>query len=199
MLNGVNLYLIGMMGVGKTTIGQPLARHFGYQFVDTDHFIERATGQSISTIFAQSGEAIFRQLETATLAEVSARTCKVIATGGGIVLKRENWSFLRHGVIIWLDVPVEVLQNRLRHDANRPLLHHDDLRENLIELLNERQALYAQADIRIRVAQTDTAEQVVQRTIAAIADACEQKRQLDQHLERLNAEVPFQLHDPNKN
>lgn len=199
MLNGVNLYLIGMMGVGKTTIGQLLAQHFDYQFIDTDHFIEQATRQSIPTIFEQSGEAVFRQLETATLAEVCARTHKVIATGGGIVLKRENWSFLRHGVIIWIDVPIDVLRSRLQNDSTRPLLQHQDLYEKLTQLWNDRQALYAQADIRITVAQTDSVDQVARKTIEAIAQKCDEKRQLDQQTERLNAEMPFQLHSPEAN
>ncbi|MBW4419750.1 MAG: shikimate kinase [Myxacorys californica WJT36-NPBG1] len=199
MLNGVNLYLIGMMGSGKTTIGKLLAQHFDYQFIDTDQFIEQATRQSIPAIFDQSGESVFRQLETATLAEVCARTNKVIATGGGIVLKRENWSFLRHGVIIWIDVPIEVLRSRLQNDSARPLLQHQDIHEKLTQLLIERQALYAQADIKIAVAQTDTANQVARKTIDAIAQKCEEKRQLDQQTERLNAEMPFQLHSPEAN
>ncbi|MBW4538848.1 MAG: shikimate kinase [Myxacorys chilensis ATA2-1-KO14] len=199
MLNGVNLYLIGMMGSGKTTIGRLLAQHFDYQFIDTDQFIEQATRQSIPAIFDQSGEPVFRQLETATLAEVCARTNKVIATGGGIVLKRENWSFLRHGVIIWIEVPIEVLRSRLQNDSTRPLIQHQDIHEKLTQLLSERQALYAQADIRITVAQTDTADQVARKTIDAIARKCEEKRQLDQQTERLNAEMPFQLHSPEAN
>lgn len=199
MLNGVNLYLIGMMGSGKTTIGRLLAQHFDYQFIDTDQFIEQATRQSIPAIFDQSGESVFRQLETATLAEVCARTNKVIATGGGIVLKRENWSFLRHGVIIWIDVPIDVLRSRLQNDSARPLLQHQDIHKKLTQLLIERQALYAQADIRITVTQTDTANQVARKTIDAIAQKCEEKRQLDQQTERLNAEMPFQIHSPEAN
>jgi shikimate kinase len=199
MLNGVNLYLIGMMGVGKTTIGQILAQQLGYQFIDTDEFIEQATGQSISTIFAESGEAVFRQLETATLAEVAARTNKVIATGGGIVLKRENWSFLRHGVIIWLDVPLDVLQKRLRHDSTRPLLHQENIEEKLTNLLAERQSLYAQADIRIAVAPDHDVSQVTARILTAIAEECDKKRQSDEQTKHLNLEVPFQVYSPDNN
>lgn len=192
MLNGVNLFLIGMMGVGKTTIGRLLADQLGYQFIDTDEFIEQATGQSIPTIFAESGEEIFRQLETATLSQVAARTGKVIATGGGIVLKRENWGYLRHGVIVWLDVPVEQLHKRLKHDTNRPLLQATNLSEKLSKLSSERQALYAQADIQITIGE-ETPEQVAARVMAAIAQECEKKRQMDEALDRLNAEAPFQL------
>jgi shikimate kinase len=195
MLNGVNVYLIGMMGVGKTTVGQLLADRLSYQFIDTDDFIQQATGQSIPTIFAESGEAIFRQLETATLSQVAARTNKVIATGGGIVLSRENWSYLRHGVIVWLDVPVDQLQARLESDTSRPLLQDTNLGERLTQLSADRRSLYAQADIHIAIAE-DTPEQVTARVWDAIAEACEVKRQADASTYRQNLEAPFQLEQP---
>ncbi|MCU0550460.1 MAG: shikimate kinase [Leptolyngbya sp. Prado105] len=192
MLNGVSVFLIGMMGVGKTTVGQLLAQRLNYEFLDTDEFIEQATGQSVSTIFAESGESIFRQLETATLAQVSARLRKVVATGGGIVVTPDNWSYLRHGVIIWLDLPVEQIQKRLRNDTTRPLLQQQDLAERLTQLLSERRSRYAQADIHILIQPDETPDQITERVLSAIALECDRKRQMDEVTQRLNQELPFQ-------
>jgi shikimate kinase len=192
MLNGVSVFLVGMMGVGKTTIGQLLAERLDYDFLDVDQFIEQATGQTVSTIFAESGEAIFRQLETATLSQVSARLRRVVATGGGIVLAQENWSYLKHGVIVWLDVPVEQLKDRLSQDTTRPLLQNQDLTARLSQLLEERRSRYAQADIHIQVMPDETPEQTMERIIDAIALECEKKRQTDHSTQRLNEETPFQ-------
>lgn len=192
MLNGVSVFLVGMMGVGKTTIGQLLAERLDYDFLDVDRFIEQATGQTVSTIFAESGEAIFRQLETATLSQVSARLRRVVATGGGIVLAQENWSYLKHGVIIWLDVPVEQLRERLSQDTTRPLLQNQDLTARLTQLLEERRSRYAQADIHIEVMPDETPEQITERIMNAIALECEKKRQIDNSIQRLNEDMPFQ-------
>ncbi len=192
MLKGTSVFLIGMMGVGKTTIGQLLAKQLDYEFLDVDRFIEQATGQSVSTLFAESGESIFRQLETATLSQVSARLRRVVSTGGGIVLAPENWSYLKHGVIVWLDVPLEQIQQRLSQDTTRPLLQNQVLADRLMQLFAERRSRYAQADIHIQVAPDETAEQVTQRVVDAIAQGCEKKRQIDESIQRLNQEMPFQ-------
>lgn len=187
VLKGANVFLIGMMGAGKTTIGRILADQLGYAFFDTDKFIEQATGQAISAIFAESGEAIFRQLETATLSQVSARTRKVIATGGGIVVAPENWIYLKHGVIVWLDVSIDQLQQRLKQDTTRPLL------PNLQQLQHDRAALYAQADIRIVPEPRETPSQIAARIVDAIMAECEKKRQIDAAIQRLNEDLPFQM------
>lgn len=165
-LQGTNLYLIGMMGAGKSTVGQQIAQRLDYRFFDTDSVIEQATGQAISQIFANTGEAEFRKLETQVLAELSPYTRLVISTGGGIVSQSKNWSYLRHGLIIWLNVPIEVLYQRLQQDTGRPLLQTADPLATLQLLLQERRSLYAQADLEISVAATDTPEQVVDRVLA---------------------------------
>ncbi|XGV96963.1 MAG: shikimate kinase [Leptolyngbya sp. BL-A-14] len=170
-LKGTSLYLIGMMGAGKTTIGQRLAAKLSYRFFDTDVVIEQVTGLPIRELFAQSGEADFRTLESQVLAQLSAYTRSVIATGGGIVLKRENWGHLRHGIVVWLDVPVAQLQQRLQGDRVRPLLQEPDPTAKLQTLLEQRQALYAQADVCIRYRSEETPEQLTERTIEEIKHA----------------------------
>lgn len=167
-LKGVNLYLIGMMGAGKTTIGKLLAEQLGYRFFDTDSVVESVAGQPISQIFAEEGEAAFRNLESQVLAELSAYSRLAIATGGGIVLKRENWGYLRHGIVVWLDVPIAQLQARLEGDQSRPLLQGVELSDRLETLLQERQALYAQADVRVIQQFDETPEQVAARVLDQI-------------------------------
>jgi shikimate kinase len=157
-----------MMGAGKSTIGQLLAQSLGYRFFDTDTLIERVAGQSISQIFASTGEAEFRQLETQVLAELSAYTRSVIATGGGIVSRQQNWSYLRHGIVIWLNVPLDVLYNRIKKDTTRPLLQTTDPLAKLQLLLQERRSLYAQADVEISISATDSAQQVAERMLEEI-------------------------------
>jgi len=148
-LQGLNVFLVGMMGCGKTTVGKVLAEQLKYRFFDSDLLIERVTQRSIAEIFAQEGETEFRNLETKVLSELAAQTRSVIATGGGIVLRRQNWGFLHHGVVVWLAAPVPLLVQRLQGDASRPLLQVGDLNYRLQELLSQRQALYQQADLTI--------------------------------------------------
>jgi len=163
-LKGVNLYLIGMMGVGKTTIGQRLATALGYQFFDTDQVVEQVTAHTIPQIFAQQGESGFRDLEAEVLAQISPFPRLVVATGGGIVLRPLNWSYLHHGVVIWLDAPVEVLLERLRQEADqRPLLATADLEATLRQLLEQRRPLYGQADVHVQLSRQDTLDQTVER------------------------------------
>lgn len=148
-LKKTNLYLVGMMGAGKTTIGRKLANRLGYRFLDTDALIEQSTGKPVTALFESEGEAAFREIETQVLSQVTTHTSLVVATGGGIVTQQMNWSYLHHGVVIWLDVPVPVIASRLSGDSSRPLLQGVDLSTKLTELLTARQRQYAQADIRI--------------------------------------------------
>lgn len=168
-LNGVNLYLIGMMGTGKSVTGAAIAPRLGYQFFDTDTVIEAAAGEPITEIFARQGESAFRQLETQVLAELSPYRRLVVATGGGIVTQRHNWSYLHHGIVVWLDAPAAVLQTRLAGDLGRPLLQGQDWQTKLSALLSERQALYAQADVRVVVDADDTVDAIAARTLDLVA------------------------------
>lgn len=168
LLQGVNLYLIGMMGVGKTTVGRLLAKELSYGFVDTDNVIAQATGKSINELFAQVGEAGFRQVESDVLSQVCAFTKLTISTGGGIVLRRENWGYLHHGLIVWLDASVELIYSRLAEDTTRPLLQDADLKGKLRSLLEQRTPLYSQADLHITVGEGETPEEIAKRVLEAI-------------------------------
>ena len=168
LLKGVNLYLIGMMGSGKTTIGSLIATKLGYGFLDTDAVIAQVTKQSINQLFAEVGEAEFRQIETKVLAQVCAYTNLAIATGGGIVTQQKNWSYLHYGLIVWLDVPVEVLCDRLKGDTNRPLLQTTDLLDKLQNIFQQRQKLYKQADLHIYVSAEETPFEIANRVIELI-------------------------------
>ena len=149
-LQGLNLYLVGMMGAGKSAVGRPLADALGYRFVDADTVLEGAAGRTIPEIFASEGEAQFRQLETAVLGQISGWHSLVVATGGGVVTRPENWGHMRQGLVVWLDAPAEQLLARLGSDPTpRPLLQADDPGSRLRQLLAERQPLYAQADLHV--------------------------------------------------
>jgi shikimate kinase len=168
LLQGVNLYLIGMMGAGKSTIGQLLATELSYRFFDTDTLIERVVQKSVNEIFALRGEEAFRQLEGQVLAEISAYHHCVIATGGGIVTRQMNWSYLQQGIVLWLDVPLEELYLRLQGDLTRPLLRDPDPKAKLQTLLEQRQSLYAQAEVHLEVREGETPEELTPRAIEEI-------------------------------
>ncbi|MEO0541365.1 MAG: shikimate kinase [Cyanobacteria bacterium P01_A01_bin.105] len=167
-LKGTSVYLIGMMGSGKSTTGQALAQRLGYRFLDTDALIVQATGQPISQLFADQGEAAFREVETQILAQVAPHTRLVVATGGGIVTQQMNWSYLQHGIVTWLDVPVPQLVTRLKGDDTRPLLQSGDLSEKLNKLLAQRQARYAQADVRMVIEAGETVAALCDRIHTAL-------------------------------
>jgi len=149
-LSGRSLYLVGMMGSGKTSTGRPLAERLGYGFVDADAVIEQAAGCSIPEIFERDGEAGFRSLESQVLSAISQRHSLVVATGGGVVTQPENWGLLHSGIVIWLDVVPDQLLHRLNADSTvRPLLQTTDPEAALNALLNNRRPLYSEADLTV--------------------------------------------------
>ena len=149
-LGGRSIFLIGMMGSGKTSTGRPLAERLGYGFVDADAVIEQAAGCSIAEIFQRDGEPEFRALEKQVLNSISQRHSLVVATGGGVVTQKENWGLLHSGIVIWLDVVQEQLLKRLQADRTvRPLLQTADPEAALNDLLAERKGLYAEADLTV--------------------------------------------------
>ena len=162
LLQGVSVYLIGMMGAGKTTVGQQLAKDLNYRFIDTDQTIEAIAKKPITEIFQTEGEAYFRQLETQVLGQLSAYTRSVISTGGGIITEQINWSYLRDGLVVWLDVDLEILKKRLAKDQTRPLA------DKLETLLETRRSLYAQADIKLSIKSNITPEEISAQIMAAI-------------------------------
>lgn len=144
-----NLFLVGLMGAGKTTVGRLLAKHYGYAFHDSDHEIEARTGVKIPVIFEIEGEAGFRKREENAIAELSTLSGIVLATGGGAVLSPANRESLRkNGLVIYLRGSPEHLYERTRHDRNRPLLQTENPLAKLRELYKLRDPLYREvADI----------------------------------------------------
>lgn len=145
-----NIYLVGLMAVGKSTVGRTLAQRLGYDFYDSDHVIEERAGADIGWIFDVEGEEGFRERETAVLAELTMLEGIVLATGGGAVLREQNRVMLAaRGIVIHLDSPLERLLERTEKDRKRPLLSKGNPRETLARLARERGPLYAEiADFR---------------------------------------------------
>lgn len=138
-----SVFLVGMMGAGKTSVGKVLAKRFGKAFHDSDHVIEERTGVKIPVIFEIEGEPGFRARESAAIDELSALTNIVLATGGGAVLDPDNRAKLRErGTVVYLRAAVKDLVHRTRHDRNRPLLQATDPRARLTELYEQRDPLY---------------------------------------------------------
>lgn len=146
-----NLFFVGPMGAGKTTIGRRVAGLLGLPFFDLDHEIEAHTGAAIPLIFDVEGEAGFRERERAVLAELAARDGIALATGGGAVLAEENRRCLhRRGFVVYLETTIDDQLARLARDRKRPLLAASDRRERLRALAAVRNPLYqAIADLTV--------------------------------------------------
>ena len=138
-----NVYLVGPMGAGKTTVGRHLAELLGREFLDSDHEIERKTGATIPWIFEKEGEQGFRGRETIVIDELTARQNLVLATGGGVVTQAPNREFLKQrGIVIYLYTPVEIQLQRTYRDKNRPLLQVENPEKKLKDLLEARDPFY---------------------------------------------------------
>ncbi|MGZ4110097.1 MAG: shikimate kinase [Actinomycetota bacterium] len=134
------VYLVGMPGSGKSTVGPVLAERLGVPFVELDAEIERSYGRTVAEIFEQDGEARFRELEAAALTDAAARDPSVGSCGGGVVLEPANRVTLRAtGVVVFLSVPLDVLTRRVAPAEDRPLIRHQG---DLERLLAERDRLY---------------------------------------------------------
>jgi shikimate kinase len=158
-MKGGNIFLVGMMGAGKTTVGRLIARRLRLRFVDSDHEIERRCGVKIPVIFEIEGEAGFREREAQALAALAAMSGIVLATGGGVVMLPENRQRLAEGgTVVYLRARPEDLYERVRHDRNRPMLAGADPLARLRELHAQRDPLYREvADLVV-----DTGAQSVQ-------------------------------------
>ena len=141
--NSSNVYLVGLMGSGKTTIGRILAKRLGLPFMDTDREVEERTGVSIPTIFEIEGEDGFRRRESQVVEDCTRMSNAIVATGGGVVLRPENRENLtKSGFVVYLNVPPHILWERTRADKNRPLLKVEDPLRKLQELFVVRDPLY---------------------------------------------------------
>ena len=140
-----NIFLVGLMGAGKSTIGRQLARELGKQFRDSDSEIEKRTGVSIDVIFDIEGEQGFRRRETRMLKELVEERGIVLATGGGAILASENRQLLmNNGLVIYLKASAEHLAGRVKLDRRRPLLQTGDKLATIRELMNQREPVYQQ-------------------------------------------------------
>jgi shikimate kinase len=147
MLSGdVNLYLVGFMGTGKTTIGRVVAHRLGFGLLDSDHEIERRQGKSIPQIFAADGEPAFRQMERAFVQDGHPATRTVVACGGGLVVQPGMLAELKaRGVVVCLHASLETILRRTQGNKNRPLLDVEDPMERIRTLYAAREPVYRQA------------------------------------------------------
>jgi 3-dehydroquinate synthase len=138
-----NIFLVGLMGSGKTTMGRALAKRLNLRFVDADHELESRTGASITRIFEIEGEASFRQREADVISDLTQQQGIVLATGGGAILNQESRRSLRErGTVVYLRASVGSLVQRTSHDRQRPLLQTADPRARIEELMRQRAPLY---------------------------------------------------------
>ncbi|XP_073273001.1 shikimate kinase, chloroplastic-like isoform X1 [Primulina huaijiensis] len=157
-LNGRCIYLVGMMGSGKTTVGKVLSESLGYSFCDCDTLVEQAAGgNTVAEIFKIYGESFFRDTETEALQKLSSMHQLVVSTGGGAVIRPINWRYMQKGISVWLDVPLDALARRITAVGtdSRPLLDQESgdpyskTMKRLSTLFKERGEAYASADVRV--------------------------------------------------
>ncbi|MDG2252428.1 MAG: shikimate kinase [Methylophilaceae bacterium] len=138
-----NIYLVGLMGSGKTTVGKLASKKLGKSFIDSDHLIEERTGVRVPLIFEYEGEEGFRKRETKVLEELVTMKNIILATGGGIILEEINQKLLvKNGLVIYLKADYDLLASRLKSDLTRPLLQGVDIKDKLKNLLKERDPIY---------------------------------------------------------
>jgi shikimate kinase len=149
-LGARSIVLIGLMGAGKTAVGRRLANRLDLPFLDADTEIEQAAGASISEIFAEHGEAYFRQGERKVIARLLENGPQVLATGGGAYMNADTRASIKaHGLSIWLKADIKVLMKRVGRRDNRPLLAAGDPEKVMKNLMEERYPVYAEADVRV--------------------------------------------------
>ncbi len=175
-----NIFIVGPMGAGKTTIGKQLAKNLGWEFLDSDHEIVARTGVQIPIIFDVEGEAGFRKREKNMIDELTQRHQLVLATGGGAVLDEDNRHVLsQRGVVVYLRASAEQLYKRTARDRNRPLLQTEDPMTKIKELLQQRDPLYREvADIVM-----ETGEENIRAVVKQLMDQLKQADLLNSDLQ----------------
>ncbi len=170
MLNSTtNIFLVGLMGSGKTTIGRALAKRLNKRFVDADHEIEARTGASIPLIFEIEGEASFRQREADVIRDLTEQQGIVLATGGGAVLNETSRRLLKErGIVVYLRASVSSILQRTSHDRNRPLLQTADPKARIEELSVQRAPLYEEVAHIIVETGRPNVQSVVQNILAQL-------------------------------
>jgi shikimate kinase len=162
-----SLVLVGLMGAGKTNIGRRLAQRLGLPFIDADHEIEAAAGESIEEIFRRHGEAYFRDGERRVIARLLDGPIHILATGGGAFMDPQTRERIHHrGISIWLRADLDLLVARVGRRDNRPLLKEGDPRTILAGLIEKRHPVYAEADIVV-----DTLDGAPDLTVARVLSA----------------------------
>lgn len=161
--------MVGMMGAGKTAVGQALARRLDVGFLDSDAEIERAANMTIAEIFARDGEAFFRDREAEVIQRLLAAHRGVLSTGGGAFLRAETRERVSaEGVSLWLNADLDLLWSRVAHKDTRPLLRTADPRATLAALYEDRVPVYAKADLEVACEPRFTIEDTAERAIAAL-------------------------------
>jgi len=167
-----NLFLVGLPGAGKSTLGRQLARRLGKTFIDADAELERKLGVTIATIFEIEGETSFRDREEAALVELAAMTNIVLATGGGVIMRPANRERLKaNGMVVYLHAPPTALYERTRRSRHRPLLNTSDRASRLAELYAVRDPLYREVATSVVESGRDEIAQFARQLEAAQSDA----------------------------
>jgi len=158
-----NIYLVGFMGSGKSTVGHILAEKLDMEFIDVDTEIEKKENKKISEIFKEKGEPYFRELEKKEIDLITKKKGVVVSTGGGLGADIENMKKMKEtGTVIWLDVPINIILKRCEKDINRPLLQQPF--EDLKKLFEDRKKVYSMSDIHIKI-ENQTPEEIVQEIL----------------------------------
>ena len=154
-----NIALIGFMGTGKSSVGQIVAAQLHFSFLDTDELIESRAGRSVTEIFSQAGETMFRDLEKQLLSELSRAKKTVISTGGGLAANAANLASLKeHALVVCLWASPELIWQRVRGQVHRPLLQGPDPEGRIRQLLSAREPFYKQADVLVNTEQRSVKE-----------------------------------------
>lgn len=163
-----NIVLVGMMGAGKTTVGEYLSAKLNRELKDIDRVIEQEQKKSIIEIFTDDGEEVFRKLESETIEKFSNMSDLIISTGGGALEKANNLSNLqKNGIIIYLEADIEELFKRVKNETQRPLLKEQDPLEVIKKLIKKREKFYLMADITI-ITDNKSPEKITEEIIKAI-------------------------------